>query len=171
MNTIIVFLVSGLWHGADWNFVIWGSLHAICYIVTITFIDKRKYHTFINSNDQDLLFQFFSVLFNFLLVSVLWVFFRVETLQDALMIIQRIFMNYEGGSIQLYDLAHCSPKLLIIFITVLFIVEWYGRYRAHPLHHFERYAGASLRYLCYYLLLASICFFSGGTQSFVYFQF
>ena len=79
LNTLIVFLVSGLWHGASWNFILWGALHGI-FSVTTKLFNKffEKLHPALNW------------MITFLFVNVTWVLFRANTISDAFAVIKKI---------------------------------------------------------------------------------
>src|ERR1041385_3552612 len=82
-NLFITFLISGIWHGANWTFVIWGTLHAIEVMIT----RELERSTFYRERVPKLLKQAGVFVF----VSFTWIFFRAGSLNDALLIIQRIF--------------------------------------------------------------------------------
>ena len=84
-NLMITMLLGGLWHGASWNFVIWGGLHGLFLGLERFF----KYPSYIESKSY--IQKFFSAIISFNLVCFAWVFFRSETLSKSLGIISRIF--------------------------------------------------------------------------------
>ena len=107
---MITMLIGGLWHGASWNFVIWGGLHGIFIIsyhaYSILFPRKAKIP------------KILSQLITFLLVSVAWVFFRAETLGGSYNIIQGLFgLN---GFIIDYSLATTTPLNYVLSVVPLF---------------------------------------------------
>ena len=84
VNTMIVFLVSGLWHGSDWSFVLWGALHGLFSIIT------KSFNKFFSK-----LHPAFNWIITFLFVNVTWIFFRADTVSDALQVIFNIgSMNF-----------------------------------------------------------------------------
>ena len=94
LNIMITFLVSGLWHGANWTFIIWGVLHGGFQIVEKVLIgDKLKYelkegkHTFS-------LVRGLRIVFTFTLVSFAWIFFRMPSIESAADIISKIFFEF-----------------------------------------------------------------------------
>jgi D-alanyl-lipoteichoic acid acyltransferase DltB (MBOAT superfamily) len=88
-NLFFTFLVSGLWHGASWNFVIWGSLHGIFLILAIVFIKPIQGFTqFLENTFGKTLTWVFHNLWTFVLVAFAWVFFRAANFPDAIYIIQ-----------------------------------------------------------------------------------
>ena len=80
-NLWLCFLISGLWHGASWNFIVWGALHGIFICADKLFLTKL----------MQKLGRIPSVVLTFLTVCVIWVFFRVERLDFAWMFIRRMF--------------------------------------------------------------------------------
>jgi D-alanyl-lipoteichoic acid acyltransferase DltB (MBOAT superfamily) len=103
LNIFIVFLISGLWHGANWTFIAWGAIHGLYVIIS------RIKNNIFEKNGIKLLpdkFQFLSVAFTFSLVSFAWIFFRAENLSVALHIIQTIFSGF-----QIYFLTYCINSL------------------------------------------------------------
>jgi D-alanyl-lipoteichoic acid acyltransferase DltB (MBOAT superfamily) len=87
---IITFLVSGIWHGASWGFVLWGLLHGI-YLASSTYYRpyQKKLHAWLGVKKGRLL-QAWQVFVTFNLVSVAWIFFRSDSLGDALYIVKNI---------------------------------------------------------------------------------
>lgn len=100
LNLCIVFLISGLWHGASWNFVIWGAYHGLFLI-----LDKIFLIRVLNK-----IGKFPRVLLTFLITIVGWVFFRVESFHDAIQVIQSMF------SFHFTDSIDASNEFLIAFL-------------------------------------------------------
>lgn len=90
LNLFIVFVVSGLWHGASWTFVIWGAIHG-AYIVVETLIASRS-----PNKSRSFLSRAAGMLLTFTIVNITWIFFRANSLDDALYILQNMF-NFENG--------------------------------------------------------------------------
>ena len=86
-NIMVTFLVSGLWHGANWTFVAWGGMHGVFQIIEKMVGLNKKEHTGI--------FKGIRIVVTFLVVSFAWVFFRQPTFTDAWNQIVRIFTNYD----------------------------------------------------------------------------
>lgn len=122
-NLMITFLLSGLWHGASWTFIMWGGLHGGVQIVEKRLVssDKKK------SNRVP---HFVRVIFNFLIVSALWVFFRAQTFKDAAYMLVFWFQNFRNpiqwvinGSLSLG--IHLSDAVKILFvIAVLWVFDF-----------------------------------------------
>ncbi len=82
INILIVFLVSGLWHGANWTFIVWGALHGFFYLVFRQF-----------KSISDRLPNLISIFITFQITCLCWVFFRANNLTDGIQIVQTIFIN------------------------------------------------------------------------------
>jgi D-alanyl-lipoteichoic acid acyltransferase DltB (MBOAT superfamily) len=159
-NLLIVFIVSGLWHGANWTFVIWGFMHGI-FLILGTFIKlpRQKFRAAGTASAQ---------LFTFLLVCLSWIFFRANNLHDALTIYKTIFSMSPGPLF----LASPSTFIYSIFgIFFLLLVEFKQEYYTHSFsilynqYKLIRYVG----YTVLILIILLIGVFNGG--QFIYFQF
>ena len=104
---MITFLISGLWHGANWTFVIWGGLNGIYLILN-------------NYTRKLLVFKYFKnimlVIATFILIDISWIFFRSESFAQAIIIIQKIF-EFEG---QLYLGSNAFFIYMLFGLFVLF---------------------------------------------------
>jgi D-alanyl-lipoteichoic acid acyltransferase DltB (MBOAT superfamily) len=149
LNIAVVFLLSGFWHGAHWAFIVWGALHAVYYLVEHSC--KKRFPA---------LPAFLSGLLVFVLVTVAWVFFRLEDVSRSVEAIAGFFSHpggfYWGGSA-------FSTGLAFVFL-LLFVALDYLRYRTLPLRPWVSAGG----YAC---LLAMILLFGVNQGGFVYFQF
>jgi len=163
-NVLVVFTVSGFWHGANWNFIVWGFLHGLFYAPYLIFNVHKKYAS--RSSKEKLLptpQEFAQILLTFFLVTLSWIFFRAENMNHA--------VGYLGG---ILDLSFFSIPTLFrsgfIWIMILVIMEWVNRDQLHVLEKVEipRY----LRIGIYYLLIILILVYQGSTDTpFIYFQF
>lgn len=167
-NLFIVFLVSGLWHGANWTFIIWGALNGFYLVFAIISKDLRtKINRFIGISKIPKLNHFLQILITFLLACFAWIFFRANNLPDALLIIKKIASLsgdiFTGNKQQL---VYCFCGLAFLIITE-FRREYHGL-GALPFRRTtwirEEFAYASLIVL---ILLLGV--FDGG--QFIYFQF
>ena len=124
-NVFIIFFLSGLWHGANWTFIIWGILHGAASILTRIFHEQwEKLHTVIKW------------LATFSFINITWVFFRAESVKDAVQIIKYLFSGYYGALPQelvnsflppeitfiIYRFLNDSAILQTMFINLLFIL-------------------------------------------------
>lgn len=106
-NLFTTMLLGGLWHGASWNFVIWGALHG-----TALAIDKLRLTFFPNQKFMKFPFNFLGWLITFNLVCFCWIFFKAETLADSVVIIKQIFTNLHIDA--LGDLVNAYGKVFMV---------------------------------------------------------
>lgn len=158
-NLFFVFLVSGLWHGANWTFIIWGALHGF-YLMMEIVIDRLVPSIKLPRSIRWIL--------NFVLVAIAWVFFRASNFQTAKQILKNIY-TFKPGPLYIGNASY----LVYSFFAILFLFA--AEYNAEKLNN--RYAWLYserkvLRWSAYLLLiltLLSIGVFNGG--QFIYFQF
>ncbi|MCQ2258702.1 MAG: MBOAT family protein [Bacteroidaceae bacterium] len=166
MNIMITFLVSGLWHGANWTFVFWGALHGMLQILEkmIGVDPKGKHYAFIVSTKW---LKPVRIMLTFLLVNLAWIFFRMPTIHDAFGVVRKIILNSPGRSQSIEFI------LVIIFILTLWIgreiIEEYFPNKGISLFN-NKYA--IFRWLSYLLIIALILLYGvlDSTQ-FIYVNF
>ena len=95
-NLAIVFILSGLWHGANWTFIAWGSLHALFIVVYVLTETPRTQATAALRGGSVAAINFLSWLLTFNLVSLAWVFFRAANVSDAMLVLRSIFSGASG---------------------------------------------------------------------------
>ncbi|MEG1241500.1 MAG: MBOAT family O-acyltransferase [Oscillospiraceae bacterium] len=174
-NIVVVFLVSGLWHGAGLGFIIWGLLHGLYQVIGKILAPLRtKIRRGLHIANNDPILNFFRRLFVFLIVAFAWIFFRADNMETATLIIQRIFTSaFSGGDLSLLGLSVNELFAYLFFTLSLFIIDW-----AQSNHGIAKRLNDSYipRYGVYFILLAIIIIFgyygSGfNPQDFVYFKF
>lgn len=175
LNLMIVFLASGLWHGANWTFIVWGGLHGL-FVCVETVAARRSQGQLPPTNSQSVAIQIGRVLLTFFLVGVAWVFFRATSFADAGYIFTHALLPSNVAiSAPFTDGLLDAPlefMLSIFLIAVLMLVDavlarpaWGEQLRRIP-------AGA--RWSVYYVAFAAVLFsglYGVGAQQFVYFQF
>lgn len=163
-NIILVFMVSGLWHGANWTFVIWGLIHALCFLPLIITERNTKYKDVADKNRLfPTLKTFVQISITFLVVVLAWVFFRAENLQHAMQFLNGIF------DMSLFSMPQVS-RGLILFLFVYLLIEWFQRDKDHLLD-IAFIKSKPIRFILYYTLVFIVFYFAGDTQPFIYFQF
>ncbi len=108
-NVIIVFMVSGLWHGANWTFVFWGLIHAILFLPLILLGSNKN-----NGSKNRVIMRILKSLGTFSVVCLAWIFFRAESLPVAVEYIQFIFSNTENSTIYFLD----KKRLMVVFLII-----------------------------------------------------
>lgn len=164
-NTLIIFLVSGLWHGANWTFVCWGLYHALLFFPLLLLGVNRKYTSSIAERKLlPSLTEFCQMLFTFTLVVIGWIIFRSESISDAWAYIYYIPTHWGIGDV--YGLK------ALFFASIMIVVEWNQREKQFGLQGITSINHMWIRYAIYYCIILSLVFFnSGGQQQFIYFQF
>ena len=178
-NVMVVFAVSGLWHGAAWTFVLWGLLHGVYQAVEILWrpVGKRL-HAALRLPERCRWLQGVQIVVTFLLVTWAWILFRADTLGDALHVMGAVFQAPQAlasGYFGLSDLGlgRRSLAMLAVSVCVLLAVELRGRRIDLAGRLAERPAP---RFLACFLLIAAVLLFGAygpgfDPQSFVYFKF
>jgi len=165
-NIFIVFCVSGLWHGANWTFLVWGALHGALFLPLLLTGWNRSHREHVSTQKiLPSLREAGLMLLTFLTVSLSLVVFRAQSLGDAATYIGRAFTEWGMG------LESRPPLSLLTLILLMLVLEWVNRDKEHPI----QVAGLPkwLRWSAYYLLFVVIYLY-GNYQSgydFIYFQF
>lgn len=166
-NTLIIFLVSGFWHGANWTFIAWGIYHAILFLPLILLNKNKKYADVVAvGRFLPTAKEFFQLFLTFVLVMFGWILFRAESITDAWLYIAGIF-NESLFTLPSYQVG--MSKTATMIFTLLFF-EWLQRDKEHALD-LSKVKSPVPRWLCYYVLIGLILEFGGNSQSFIYFQF
>lgn len=113
-NIMVTFLVSGIWHGANWTFVVWGAIHGALQILEkfFGFDPKGKYGHWGN---QNVVVKVTRIGVTFSLVTLAWIFFRSQSIDSAMMIIGKIFTNEAG----LWQPISFVPVVIVMFMMVV----------------------------------------------------
>ena len=170
-NVMITFLISGLWHGASWRFVIWGGLHGFYQIVGDII---KPYKERVNRLGFKSV-PFLSMVVTFALVNLAWVFFRAPGARAALAIINRMIFDFRpqtlfDGSLFTIWLSEMQLMTIIVSILVLFI----GNFLQAKMNVREALSRQNTlaRWSLYYsAIFALIILGNFGTNQFIYFQF
>lgn len=172
-NTLVVFLLSGVWHGAKWNFLVWGLFHALLFIPLILAAKNRNNLDEIDSNyflpNFKQTIQIFST---FLIVSLGWVFFRAETLNEAFLYFKGMFnindfLNFETYSANNNSLSNYVPLFSLISIILLLLFEWFNRGKRTVFDFSSKF----VRWFLYLFFCVIIYICMGSSSAFIYFQF
>ena len=164
-NTFIIFLISGFWHGANWTFIVWGAFHAILFLPLIL-LDKNRKYTNIAAENKYLpnVKEFFQIGITFLMVTLGWIFFRAESISQALFMLKSIFSK------SIVEMPDFNNSVTLTLIFVMLIIEWIGRHGQHPLENLKN-RNKIFRWLVYFFISLLIFCFRGQSENFIYFQF
>ncbi|MBQ1311240.1 MAG: MBOAT family protein [Blautia sp.] len=129
INLLITFLVSGLWHGANWTFVFWGFLHGFYQVVgNLTRKGRNKALQLLRVNTECFSYHLFRKLIVFLLVTFAWIFFRFDTITEAFSYIWRIFGHVRlweifDGTVYEMGLDYMELAVLFFSLSVLILAD------------------------------------------------
>ncbi len=127
-NLFITFLVSGLWHGAEWTFVIWGALHGFYMVFAIWTTRLRENANRITGVSKYRgLYQFTQILVTFVLVYFAWIFFRANNTQDAFLIIKNSFRFGQVTGLNLFEFR-VDFYISLLAIALLLVIEYFEEY-------------------------------------------
>ena len=116
-NIFIIFLVSGSWHGANWTFIFWGLFHALLFVPSFLFNKNRNYLEVINEKTSFIIKikEVFFMTKTFLLVTIGWVFFRSNTLNESFIYLHKMFFEFK-----IPDAFYTKGLIILIFL----LIEW-----------------------------------------------
>lgn len=174
-NTLVIFLVSGFWHGANWTFIAWGAYHALLFLPLILSGRNRRYTGEIAAGRTlPTAREALQIASTFALAAVGWIIFRAETIGDAWRYVRRIFSPALFEPIvwpdSWFETAFINALASIVLLQT---VEWFQRNRQHALQFDGRGALrlTAVRFSIYYLLVVAIYLMFAQQQTFIYFQF
>ncbi|GAA0720795.1 MBOAT family protein [Aquimarina litoralis] len=169
-NIVIIFLVSGFWHGANWTFVFWGAIHALLYIPVFLMGRNRIYMNNVVAENQwfPSIKEIFQILLTFSLVTFSRVFFRSESITDAFGFLKQLYSNFKFETY-----AHpLGYRMIDYFILLALFVLYEYLIRRDERSPFK-FKSKIVRFALYTLvILAMLLFFDDNIdRSFIYFQF
>lgn len=163
-NLLLTFVLSGLWHGAAWNFVLWGLLHGLLLAVERFSGKWRKNWGVMNRTVV-------TVPVTFVLVTLLWVFFRAESLQDVGLVFGQIGQATDW-SLAALDIQQTRLDLLLdlFWVGLLLLLEYRTRHSSVP--ELLARQPLALRWTLYYVMVFAMLLMGINAQHpFLYFQF
>ncbi len=171
-NLFVVFLVSGLWHGANWNFVIWGGLHG-AYLVgsIVTENIRNSFVKIIGLSKIPKVHSFVKIFITFHLVALGWIFFRTDNVADAWYIISHIFSGAEL-SIERFYMGFSQAEFIVAILSIFFMESVHLMQERIKIRKFFSERSIFFRYPVYIIILAVILLFGVFEETdFIYFQF
>ncbi len=162
-NVMIIFVVSGFWHGANWTFIIWGFLNAL-YFLPLLLSNKNRRHLGEVSEGQLLpsFLEFRQILITFTLTLLAWIFFRANSLTHAFDYLWHI-VNFSFRPIFINKYQYVPLVLAFVAWEWLMRKQWHGL----AINHLP----TPIRWGIYLGMIWMILYFFGEEQAFIYFQF
>ncbi|MEQ1796537.1 MAG: MBOAT family O-acyltransferase [Lacibacter sp.] len=170
VNVAIVFLVSGFWHGANWTYIIWGAIHALLIVIFMLYTFNRN-----ATKTLPPLRKMIAVVSTFLLVTFAWIFFRADSVQNAILICRNIVTGYNTVPFQLalrsvtgaIKFPQSASVISVVMIALMFMVE---KRLAPDLATLNKKPYADIVF-CGAILSMIVLFGVFNSNSFIYFQF
>lgn len=169
INLMAVFLISGLWHGANWTFIIWGGIHGLVLCLSVATQNWRENlpgQAFIKRHSA--IHQVMQVLMVFLIVNLAWVFFRAANVSDAMTILERI-VTFQGSGLYTGDLTAFVHALFAI--SLLFCAEAYAEWKPESTVNWLGRAPILRSVTCAAIVLLILLTGVFDSGQFIYFQF
>jgi alginate O-acetyltransferase complex protein AlgI len=180
LNLFIVFLISGLWHGANWTFVIWGALHGLYLIIGI--ISKKFRSRFIGISGiskMPRLNYLIQVFITFTLVTFAWIFFRAKSISESFYIINKSlsyiynsFNNFIHGIPINSQFEFPKKQVLIGIVAIALMESVHIMQNKYNISTWIKSKPTFIRWCIYYVFVYIILFFGVfENRQFIYFQF
>ena len=164
-NVIIIFVVSGFWHGADWTFIIWGLLNGL-YFLPLLLLKINRNNIGITAENRLLptFKETFQMLITFFITLIAWVFFRSDNVGQAFSYISIIFSE------SLFTIPNLKQLIFVPIIILFIIIEWFSRKKQHALEisNLPKTIRWSVYLIIGFIVLLS---FNNNPNTFIYFQF
>ena len=157
LNILITFLVSGIWHGANWTFILWGVLHGVFQVIEKSNLSEERRVkseefkcTPFREKARRYLVKGMRILLTFVLINFLWIIFRMQSIGDAISVISKIFTSQDFH-------FWVFEKFILLFILMAFVKDLIDEVRpaCNPFHHRK----AWVRWATYLIVTTSICLF------------
>jgi D-alanyl-lipoteichoic acid acyltransferase DltB (MBOAT superfamily) len=167
---IINFTIIGIWHGANWTYVLFGFLHGCFFIpliVTGTLNKKKKL-----AKDEILpsLREFLNMLGTFTLVMMSLIIFRSESISNAIGYLDRIFSTSILSIPKFRGEENTTAIISLFFIIIFIIVEWKYRFNDFVFNGISK-SGVPIQLINIFFIVVALYFFSGSMKSYIYFNF
>ena len=169
INVFVVFLLSGMWHGANWTFIVWGLYHAALFLPTVLMGRKSQSDIVAKGRILPSLKEMGQMFFTFCLVLFGWILFRSESISDFVQYCEELCqMGTLRACYRLFIQSDIWPKM--VFIIIMLVVEWLQRDKEHGLV-LDKMKPWLRWVICFIIVLMISCFTDNEIGSFIYFQF
>lgn len=172
LNLLITFLLSGLWHGASWTFVLWGGIHGVCQIIENR-VKEAIGLTREKEKDLGKGIKLLLTILTFCIVSYAWMFFRANSISEALYIVRSMFTDFSiSGAMEQMTMSGKSVLKTTIAIVLLIIYDNFSE-RKDLLAEMNRLK-APLRWAVYIvsaIVVIALKVNNQFAQEFIYFKF
>ncbi len=157
---MLTMLIGGIWHGANYTFVVWGAIHGFVLVLEHFFLNRRP----VGASSLRMLTKLLGWFYTSMIVLIAWVFFRAVDIHQAISI---VFEMFNGET---FDAAHASVRQIFFLSALLFVLQF-------PLERLlngfrqERFSASAVIALSFWLVLTAVVFGAPAAVPFIYFQF
>jgi alginate O-acetyltransferase complex protein AlgI len=163
--SLLTWFLTGLWHGANYTFIVWGMIHGFFLIIyQFQKSSRKKLFKRIGLSNNNSVLIIIETIITLVIVVLAWVFFRSESIDQALLYISNIF------SLSLFSIPEVLPKKLLLLTILFFLTEWLQRNKQHALQ-LENVKLPVLRWGFYMILIIIVLSYGNSQQEFLYFKF
>lgn len=168
--SILTWFLTGLWHGANYTYIIWGMIHGL-FLILYQWQKKprKKLLKRIGLNNDNPFVVLTETFITLAIVAVAWIFFRANSIEHAFKYISEIF----SSSLFTFPQFHggINAYIALLFSGIAILIEWFGKEHDHPIAGIGSNWPKTVRWAFYYTIAMSIFLFAGKEQQFIYFQF
>jgi alginate O-acetyltransferase complex protein AlgI len=170
INAMIVFVVSGLWHGAAWTFVVWGAIHGGLYVLNIAY---SRFNSLVDGTQRIHIPVWVGVLLTFHATCFAWVFFRANTFTDALFVLGQFRFLAPPSSLGLLDVGVGNLELALSFAVIGLLLTAELLQKVIDIPELLTRQPVAVRMASYTLFVFGITLLGtfGAQQQFIYFRF
>jgi D-alanyl-lipoteichoic acid acyltransferase DltB (MBOAT superfamily) len=163
-NVFIIFIISGFWHGASWNYILWGGIHACGFLPLLLFNKNRKHIGDVVAQNSILpnLKELWQMITTFIFITFAWIFFRLQEFGDSIGYINAIYFN------KIIKNEFIILKNIIILIIPIILIDWYFRKDERKL---KLQFNFFIRVGIYIIFILSILLKYSDNSNFIYYKF
>ena len=170
---IVTFLLSGMWHGAGWTFLLWGLYQGIFIVISMNTSKARRKFEKRNKLKDNKLYEVFTMIVTFFIVTIGLILFRAESIVQAW---EYACGMMQFGTLRAFYRFFTLPEIRLtnLFVVIMLVVEWLQRDKQHGFEGLDKLyilRNKYLRPIFYALLLLLVLVYGGKHASFIYFQF
>jgi len=169
-NVFVVFIISGFWHGASWNFIAWGLINALLFAPLFLENKNRSKLDDIGDQPKNMVKDVVSMLITFSLITLTWIFFRADDLGHAFQYFHSLFNS------SIFSLPSVEKEgaalMTLILIGYMLIIEWLGRRKGYAIEKLLFNKSQKIRWIYYSFMIFVIGMYAETNETpFIYFQF
>lgn len=158
LNIFVTFLVSGIWHGANWTFILWGVIHGVLQIIEKA-LGLQRY-------DKRNTIRILRILITFILVTFAWIIFRMPTIGDAASVIAKIFTDFASP---IYKTGNTATLLTMAALLVVIVKDWVEEFSSFSLFNNRHIV---VRWVSYLVVVFAVLLFGVlDASTFIYASF